>query len=115
MSIKQSEMMESALKQAGVKVMFVRVPGGKHGPNFQLPAGDPLWPDYMGEAVRWTAMRPETRILYSFVPDRIAVLAARSAARDTGNQPRGSQGYQGVEPLGWLGFSAESDNTYYVN
>ena len=51
--IKQSELMESALKQAGVTVRFIRVPGGKHGPNFQLPAGDPRLPDHMGEAVRW--------------------------------------------------------------
>jgi dipeptidyl aminopeptidase/acylaminoacyl peptidase len=51
--IKQSEIMESALKQAGVTVRFIRVPGGKHGPNFQLPAGDPRLPDHMGEAVQW--------------------------------------------------------------
>ena len=51
--IKQSEIMESALKQAGVKVSFIRVPGGKHGPNFQFPAGDPRLPDHMAEAVRW--------------------------------------------------------------
>ena len=51
--IKQSEIMESALKQAGVTVWFIRVPGGKHGPNFQFPAGDPRLPDHMGEAVRW--------------------------------------------------------------
>ena len=51
--IKQSEIMESALKQAGVTVRFIRVPGGKHGPNFQLPAGDPRLPDEIGEAVGW--------------------------------------------------------------
>jgi acetyl esterase/lipase len=51
--INQSEIMESALKQAGVTVRFIRVPGGRHGPNFQLPAGDPRLPDHMGEAVRW--------------------------------------------------------------
>ncbi len=51
--IRQSEIMESALKQAGVAVRFIKVPGGKHGPNFQLPAGDPRLPDHMGEAVRW--------------------------------------------------------------
>ena len=50
---RQSEIMESALKQAGVAVRFIKVPGGKHGPNFQLPAGDPRLPDHMGEAVRW--------------------------------------------------------------
>jgi acetyl esterase/lipase len=51
--IKQSEIMESALKQAGVTVRFVRVPGGAHGPNFRLPIGDPRLPDHVGEAVRW--------------------------------------------------------------
>jgi acetyl esterase/lipase len=51
--IKQSEIMESGLKQAGVTVKFITVPGGKHGPNFQFPAGDPRLPDHMGEAVRW--------------------------------------------------------------
>jgi acetyl esterase/lipase len=51
--IKQSETMESSLKQAGVKVSFIRVPGGKHGPNFQFQAGDPRLPDHLAEAVRW--------------------------------------------------------------
>jgi len=51
--IKQSEIMESALKQALVQVKFIKVPGGRHGPNFQLPAGDPRLPDHLGEAVRW--------------------------------------------------------------
>jgi acetyl esterase/lipase len=51
--IKQSEIMERALKQASVTVRFIRVPGGKHGPNFQLPAGDPRLPDHMGQAVQW--------------------------------------------------------------
>ena len=53
MPIKQSEIMESALKQAGVTVRFIRVPGGKHGPNFQLSAGDTRLPDHRGEAVQW--------------------------------------------------------------
>ena len=51
--IKQSEIMEGALKQAGVTVRFVRVPGGAHGPNFRFPIGDPRLPDHVGEAVRW--------------------------------------------------------------
>ena len=51
--IKQSEIMESALKQAGVTAKFIRVPGGKHGPNFLFSAGDTRLPDHMGEAVRW--------------------------------------------------------------
>jgi acetyl esterase/lipase len=51
--IKQSEIFESALRQAGVKVTFLRVPGGRHGPNFRFEIGDPRLPDHMGEAVRW--------------------------------------------------------------
>jgi acetyl esterase/lipase len=51
--IKQSEIMESALKQALVKVAFIKVAGGRHGPNFQFPTGDPRLPDHIGEAVRW--------------------------------------------------------------
>jgi acetyl esterase/lipase len=51
--IKQSEIMEAALKQAGVAVRLIRVPGGAHGPNFRLPVGDPRLPDHVGEAVRW--------------------------------------------------------------
>jgi acetyl esterase/lipase len=51
--IKQSEIMEHALQQARVEVKFIRVTGGRHGPNFQLPAGDPRLPDHIGEAVRW--------------------------------------------------------------
>jgi acetyl esterase/lipase len=51
--IEQPEIMESALKQALVEKALIKVPGGKHGPNFQFPAGDPRLPDHMGEAVRW--------------------------------------------------------------
>jgi acetyl esterase/lipase len=51
--IEQSESMSSALQRAGVEVSFVRVSGGRHGPNFQLPADDPRLPDHIGEAVRW--------------------------------------------------------------
>jgi acetyl esterase/lipase len=51
--ITQSEIIETALKQAGVKVRLIKVPGGRHGPSFQLPAGDPRLPDHRGEAVRW--------------------------------------------------------------
>ena len=51
--IKQSELMESALKQAGVKVTLVKVAGGQHGPNFWFPAGDPRLPDHLGQAIRW--------------------------------------------------------------
>jgi dipeptidyl aminopeptidase/acylaminoacyl peptidase len=51
--IEQSQNMERALKEAGVTVRFVKVPGGRHGPNFRFPAGDPRLPDHMGEALRW--------------------------------------------------------------
>jgi len=51
--IRQSEIMDSALKQAHVSVALIKVPGGKHGPNFQFPAGDPRMPDHVGEAIRW--------------------------------------------------------------
>jgi acetyl esterase/lipase len=51
--VPSNEIMESALKQAHVETTFNRVPDGKHGPNFQFPAGDPRLPDHMGEAVRW--------------------------------------------------------------
>jgi acetyl esterase/lipase len=51
--IQQSELMEATLKKAGVEVRFVRVPGGKHGGDFQFKAGDPRLPDQKGEAVKW--------------------------------------------------------------
>ena len=46
----QSELMEKALKTAGVPVRLLRIPGGDHGPTFP-GAKDP--PDYMGEMIRW--------------------------------------------------------------
>lgn len=52
-TIAQSERMEAALKRAGVAVRLIRVPGGKHGENFQFPRGDARAPDFEGEAVRW--------------------------------------------------------------
>jgi acetyl esterase/lipase len=51
--IAQSELMEAALRKAGVEVRFTRVAGGKHGSNFQFPQGDPRLPDHMGDAVKW--------------------------------------------------------------
>ena len=51
--VDQSELMEKALREAGVKVRLIKVSGGKHGEDFQLPKGDPRLPDYLGEAVRW--------------------------------------------------------------
>ena len=49
----QSQIMEGALKQVGVPVKFVLVPGGKHGPSFGFQPGDPRLPDYWAEAVKW--------------------------------------------------------------
>jgi acetyl esterase/lipase len=46
----QSEMMEAALRKAGVVVKFIRVQGGGHGVNFE-GATNP--PDVAGEMVRW--------------------------------------------------------------
>jgi acetyl esterase/lipase len=46
----QSELMETALRKAGVEVRLIRIPGGGHGVNFEGKT-DP--PDYLGEMVRW--------------------------------------------------------------
>ena len=46
----QSEMMEAALKKAGVPVKLVTVKGGDHGPTFPGAANPP---DYKGEMVKW--------------------------------------------------------------
>ncbi|SRR6266550_5170216 len=46
----QSEMMEVALKKAGVPVKLVRIAGGDHGPTFP-GAMNP--PDYKAEMVKW--------------------------------------------------------------
>jgi acetyl esterase/lipase len=46
----QSEIMEAALKKAGVSVKLIRIPGGAHGPTFP-GAKDP--PDYKAEMVKW--------------------------------------------------------------
>lgn len=46
----QSEMMEAALKKAGVPVKLVRIEGGDHGPTFP-GATNP--PDYKAEMVKW--------------------------------------------------------------
>lgn len=53
--IKHSELMEEALKKAGVTVKLVRLKGGAHGPNFRGAGfkGDKDWPDYLGDTVRW--------------------------------------------------------------
>ena len=49
----QSEHMEKALSEAGVKVRLIKVSGGRHGENFQLPKGDPRIREFLDEAVRW--------------------------------------------------------------
>ncbi len=46
----QSELMETALKKAGVPVKLVTIKGGNHGPTFP-GATNP--PDYKGEMVKW--------------------------------------------------------------
>ena len=46
----QSEMMEAALKKAGVPVKLVTVRGGDHGPTFPGAINPP---DYKGEMVTW--------------------------------------------------------------
>ena len=46
----QSELMEKALRSAGVPTQLLRIPGGEHGPTFP-GAKNP--PDYMGEMIRW--------------------------------------------------------------
>jgi dipeptidyl aminopeptidase/acylaminoacyl peptidase len=46
----QSEELETALKQAGVSVKLVRVPGGDHGPDFP---GNTQKMDWPGMAQEW--------------------------------------------------------------
>jgi acetyl esterase/lipase len=46
----QAELMEAALRKAGVEVQLVRIPGGGHSENFE-GATNP--PDFLGEMVRW--------------------------------------------------------------
>jgi acetyl esterase/lipase len=46
----QSEMMEAALKKAGVPVKLIRIEGGDHGPTFPGAANPP---DYKAEMVKW--------------------------------------------------------------
>jgi acetyl esterase/lipase len=46
----QSELMDAALRQAGVEVTLLRIAGAGHGVNFE-GATNP--PDYLGEMVRW--------------------------------------------------------------
>jgi acetyl esterase/lipase len=49
-AFKNSEVMAEELKQAGVDVKLLRIPGGGHGADFP-GAKNP--PDYFGEMVRW--------------------------------------------------------------
>jgi acetyl esterase/lipase len=46
----QSELMEAALRKAGVDIKLIRIAGGGHGANFE---GAPNPPDFLGEMVRW--------------------------------------------------------------
>jgi acetyl esterase/lipase len=46
----QSEMMEAALRRAGVPVKLIRIEGGDHGPTF---AGAKNPPDYKAAMVKW--------------------------------------------------------------
>ena len=46
----QSELMEKALRKAGVEAKLLPIPGGAHGPTFGNPKNPP---DYLGEMVRW--------------------------------------------------------------
>lgn len=47
---KQSEVLEPALKKAGVEVRLLRIPSGGHGPKLD---GAKTPPDYVGEMIRW--------------------------------------------------------------
>jgi len=49
--LRNSELMEQALRRVGVPVKLLRIPGAGHGPDF--PAIDP--PDYLTAMVRWFA------------------------------------------------------------
>jgi acetyl esterase/lipase len=66
--VEQSQLMEQALHKAGVEVRFVRVPGGKHGADFQLPAGHPRRPDEIRIAIAWFDAHLKTA-----VPQSIAI------------------------------------------
>ncbi|MEO8129341.1 MAG: prolyl oligopeptidase family serine peptidase [Bryobacteraceae bacterium] len=46
----QSEMMEKALRSAGVPTELMRIPGGQHGPTFPGAVNPP---DYIGAMIRW--------------------------------------------------------------
>jgi dipeptidyl aminopeptidase/acylaminoacyl peptidase len=46
----QSVRMERALKEAGVPVKLLCIPGGGHGPTF---GGKENPPDYIGEMIQW--------------------------------------------------------------
>jgi acetyl esterase/lipase len=51
--IEQSVRMDEALRAVGVKVKFIRVPGGRHGDDFRLAKDDARLPDLYGETRRW--------------------------------------------------------------
>ena len=49
----QSQIMEAALKGAGVTVKLIAVEGGTHNFGFGFKPDDPRAPDMFGEAIRW--------------------------------------------------------------
>jgi len=49
----QSQLMEGALKAAGVQVKLIPVAGGTHAGGFGFKPGDPRAPDMFGEAIKW--------------------------------------------------------------
>jgi acetyl esterase/lipase len=80
--VQQSELMEATLRKAGVDVRFVKVPGGKHGPEFRFRAGDPRKPDELTAAVAWfdahlkAAPGPPRSGIGASAPRTIAIAAA---------------------------------------
>jgi acetyl esterase/lipase len=50
----ESVALQQALTVAGVPARLLRIPGGKHGPDFGAgTTARPEWPDYCAEAVAW--------------------------------------------------------------
>jgi dipeptidyl aminopeptidase/acylaminoacyl peptidase len=52
---KHSELMEQALRQAGVPARLLRIEGGGHGQDFHGPGfrSEKNWPNYLEEMVHW--------------------------------------------------------------
>jgi len=49
----QSQLMEAALRKAGVPVKLLMIPGGVHAADFGTTPPRKEWPDFFGESVRW--------------------------------------------------------------